>query len=150
LPDCVLAVTLWSQGDASPAVLLGCAVMPLFSKKGRLKCGLQTLTLCRCAMPDLRWPSRTPGKVPVAQRGRQGELDRKLKQLSRGELPRCAWLDGKTLKAVQQLGASLAPVSILVIGLCCAALGCSAHCHQNLEQSSSAHCSSCDLLTVRF
>ena len=112
LPDCVLAVTAWSQDDAAPATLLGSAVMPLFSKKGRLKAGLQALTLCRGASPDLCWPSRTPGKVPVSQRGKQGELERKLKQLSRGELPRCAWLDGKTLRAVQQLEASLTPVCV--------------------------------------
>lgn len=105
LPACVLGVAVWAQDDASPASLLGAAVMPLFSKKGRLKAGLQSLTLCKGQPPDLQWPSRTPGKVPVAQRGRRGFLERKLKQLDRGELPRCPWLDGKALAAVQEVEA---------------------------------------------
>lgn len=74
--------------------------MPLFSKKGRLKCGFQKLRLCPGVVPDLTWPSSTPGKVPVAARGPHGRLDQKLKQLARGELPRCSWLDRKVLKAV--------------------------------------------------
>ena len=57
LPGCVLGVTAWAQSDAHAAQLLGGAVLPLFSKKGRLKCGLQKLKLCEGHEPDLRWPS---------------------------------------------------------------------------------------------
>lgn len=113
LPGCVLGVSAYVQGETKDAELLGSAVMSLFSKKGRLKTSLQRLQLCQGVQPDLRWPSRTPGKVPVAERGRMGELEQKLKQFERmdmPEMPRCSWLDHKTLGAIQNLQASLAPV----------------------------------------
>lgn len=100
LPCSVLGLTVWAFGEAGDTTLVGSAVMPLFSKKGRLKSGFQKLQLCTGAAPDLRWPSTTPGKASVSSRGALGQLDQKLKQLARRELPRCSWLDRKTLKAV--------------------------------------------------
>jgi hypothetical protein len=110
LPGCVLGVSAWAQGDSHPAALIGSAVMPLFSKKGRLKTSLQKLSLWPTVAADLRWPSSTPGKPPVAERGAMGKLEQRLKQLERGELPRCPWLDGKALKAIQDIETSLLPV----------------------------------------
>ena len=37
-------------------------------------------------------------------------LERKLKAFGRGEMQRCAWLDAKTLRAVQDIQASRGPV----------------------------------------
>lgn len=100
LPSCVLGLSVIAVGETGEPELVGSAVIPLFSKKGRLKCGFQKLRLCPGVVPDLTWPSSTPGKVPVAARGHNGRLDQKLKQLARRELPRCSWLDRKVLKAV--------------------------------------------------
>lgn len=115
LPGCVLGVTAYVQGETKDAELLGSAVMSMFSKKGRLKTSLQRLCLCPGMQPDLRWPSRTPGKAPMAERGRMGELEQKLKQFERLDMPympRCSWLDGKTLSAIKDLQTSLAPVRL--------------------------------------
>lgn len=100
LPSCVLGLSVWAVGETGEPALVGSTVMPLFSKKGRLKCGFQKLQLCPGVPPDLQWPSSTPGKTSVSTKGVQGRLDQKLKQLERRELPRCSWLDRKTLKAV--------------------------------------------------
>ena len=110
LPECVLGVTVHAHPDSAASYLVGSAVMPLFSKKGRLKTSLQRLRLHRGCRPDLRWPSATPGKVPVAERGERGILDHKLKQFERGELPRCPWLDSKAFAAFEDLETSLAAV----------------------------------------
>ncbi len=68
-----LAVTVWQvrEGDASATALAG-ATMRLFSKKGRLKTGPQLLRMWLGQEADTAWPSCTPGKVPVAQRGELG------------------------------------------------------------------------------
>ena len=96
-----VSVLMFSESGA-PAAVVGSAVMPLFNKKGRLKTGFQKVKLCLKEPPDLHWPSKTPGKVPSSQRGQSEALDQKLKQLERRELPHCAWLDRKTLKAIQE------------------------------------------------
>lgn len=96
-----VSVLVFSESGA-PAAVVGSAVMPLFNKKGRLKTGFQKVKLCLKEPPDLHWPSKTPGKVPSSQRGQSEALDQKLKQLERRELPHCAWLDRKTLKAIQE------------------------------------------------
>jgi phosphatidylinositol 3-kinase len=114
LPGCVLGVTAFAQGENSCEEFLGSAVMCLFSKKGRLKTSLQRLKLCMGKWPDLRWPTKTPGKVPVAHRGRMGNIEQKLKQFERLDMPRCSWLDGKTLNAIKALEASLVSVRYLL------------------------------------
>lgn len=96
-----VSVLMFSECGAS-ATMVGSAVVPLFNKKGRLKTGFQKLKLCLNEPPDLNWPSKTPGKSPSSQRGQLQALDQKLKRLERRELPHCAWLDKKTLKAIQE------------------------------------------------
>ena len=56
-------------GAAAP---LGGATFRLFSKKGRLKAGAQALRLWAGVEADASFPTATPGKVPVAQRGEAG------------------------------------------------------------------------------
>lgn len=96
-----VSVLMFSECGA-PATMVGSAVVPLFNKKGRLKTGFQKIKLCLNQPPDLKWPSKTPGKSPSRERGQSEALDQKLKQLERWELPRCTWLDKKTLKAIQE------------------------------------------------
>jgi hypothetical protein len=116
LPGCVLGVMAFVQVESGPEEFLGGAVMGLFSKKGRLKTSLQRLKLCLGEWPDLRWNTKTPGKVPIAERGCMGGIEQKLKQFERLDMPRCSWLDGKTLAAIKALQASHVMVCLR---LCC-------------------------------
>lgn len=70
--DAQLAVTVWGVAEARPLEALGGATMRLFSKKGRLKDGVQTLGLTLGRPADLGWPSATPGKLPLVQRSELG------------------------------------------------------------------------------
>jgi Phosphoinositide 3-kinase C2 len=67
-----LALTVWEVGEGRPLAPLAGTTMRLFSKKGRLKTGRQRLRLMRGSRADFGWPSATPAKVPVSQRGRIG------------------------------------------------------------------------------
>lgn len=59
--------------------------MPLFSKRGKLKTDVHLLNLFIGVDPDLKFPSSTPGKVPLAERGELGRLDHLLKKFHRFE-----------------------------------------------------------------
>ena len=67
-----VALTVWEVREGAPQRPLGGATLRLFSKKGRLKTGSQELQLWPGQEADVRWPSSTPGKVPVAERGELG------------------------------------------------------------------------------
>lgn len=68
----VLAVTVWEVAEGKPVHPLGAATMRLFSKHGRLKTGTHRLHLWEGQEADPLWPSATPGKQPVQQRGEMG------------------------------------------------------------------------------
>ena len=70
--DAQLALTVWEVRDGVPRRPLAGTTLRLFSKKGRLKTGAQGLQLWLGRAADGGWPSTTPGKVPVAQRGELG------------------------------------------------------------------------------
>lgn len=70
--DAQLALTVWEAREGVPRRALGGTTLRLFSKKGRLKSGVQELQLWLGRGADAGWPSATPGKVPVAQRGELG------------------------------------------------------------------------------
>lgn len=70
--DAQLALTVWQIELGKPLTPLGAATLRLFSKKGRLKSGRQELRLWRGREADVAWPSATPAKPPVAQRGELG------------------------------------------------------------------------------
>jgi phosphatidylinositol 3-kinase len=70
--DAQLALTVWEVREGVPRRVLGGATLPLFSKKGRLKTGPQDLQLWLGRAADWGWPTSTPGKVPMAQRGELG------------------------------------------------------------------------------
>lgn len=70
--DAQLALTVWQIQEGQPQTPLGGATLRLFSKKGRLKSGQQELRLWAGREADMAWPSATPAKLPVAQRGEQG------------------------------------------------------------------------------
>ncbi len=70
--DAQLAVTAWAVAAGAPPAPAGGAAMPLFSKKGRLKTGLQRVRLWPGRRADAACPSATPGKLPVAERGELG------------------------------------------------------------------------------
>lgn len=133
----VLAVSVLMFSECgAPATLVGSAVLPLFNKKGRLKTGFQKVRLCLNEHPDLRWPSRTPGKLPSSQRRESEALDQKLKQLERWELPRCAWLDKKTLKAVHEKQAAAEMVGLLFLVLLASSVVRRVTVFQNMQASS--------------
>lgn len=67
-----LAVTVWEVREAAGVQPLGGATFTLFSKKGRLKTGVQLLQLWAGREADVHWPTTTPGKVPVRERGELG------------------------------------------------------------------------------
>jgi Phosphoinositide 3-kinase C2 len=103
VPGCLLGCELWAHSDAAGKYRVGAATLPFFNKRGRLKTGLKRVKLHLGAEVDAAWPSATHGKEPLAQRGELGRLAQKVKQLQRGELPRCPWLDRKTLHAIAEL-----------------------------------------------
>ena len=70
--DAQLALTVWQVQLGKPVGPLGSATLRLFSKKGRLKSGRQELQLWRGQEADVAWPSATPAKLPVSQRGELG------------------------------------------------------------------------------
>lgn len=67
-----VAFTVWEVREGRPLRALAGTTLRLFSKKGRLKTGSQMLRLWLPGPADHAWPSQTPGKVPVSQRGEQG------------------------------------------------------------------------------
>ncbi|KAK9832006.1 hypothetical protein WJX81_007953 [Elliptochloris bilobata] len=101
--DAQLAVTVWSVREGAPPVPAGGAAMLLFSKKGRLKTGLQRVCLWPERAADVACPSATPGKLPVAERGELGRLEQMLKRYERGELAAIDWLDALALTRIRQL-----------------------------------------------
>ena len=70
--DAQLALTVWEVRDGVPRRPLAGTTLRLFSKKGGLKTRAQGLQLWLGRAADGGWPSATPGKVPVAQRGELG------------------------------------------------------------------------------
>jgi phosphatidylinositol 3-kinase len=70
--DAQLALTVWEVREGEPRRPLGGTTLRLFSKKGRLKSGPQELQLWLGRPADTVWPSSTPGKVAMAQRGELG------------------------------------------------------------------------------
>lgn len=67
-----LALTVWEVREAVGRRPLGGTTFTLFSKKGRLKTGVQLLRLWEGREADVRWRTSTPGKVPVSERGELG------------------------------------------------------------------------------
>lgn len=70
----VLAVTVWEVAEGKPVRPLGGGTMRLFSKHGRLKTGTHRLHLWEGQEADPAWPSTTPGKQPVRERGEIGYI----------------------------------------------------------------------------
>ena len=67
-----LAVTVWGRAVAVPLTPLAGATLRLFSKRGRLKTGPQTARLWTGGPADTAWPSATPAKPPIQERGEAG------------------------------------------------------------------------------
>ena len=101
-PTAQIAVTVWEVREGIPEpVALGGTTLRLFSKKGRLKAGSHALKLWLDKTGDISCPSTTPGKSPVAGRGRAGHIERALKKFQRGEFEAVPWLDALAVKAAQ-------------------------------------------------
>ncbi|KFM26153.1 Phosphatidylinositol 3-kinase, root isoform [Auxenochlorella protothecoides] len=81
-----LALTVWEVREGVPQRALAGATLRFFSKKGRLKTGAHTLRLWTPGPADGGWPSKTPGKVPLKERGERGRVEQVLKRFERGEL----------------------------------------------------------------
>ncbi|GLC43266.1 hypothetical protein PLESTF_000410600 [Pleodorina starrii] len=102
--DAQLAFLVVEVVEGAGEALVGSAVMPLFSKRGRLKTGPQRLRLWEGVPPCTALPSSTPGKVPLAHRDRLGRLEHLLARLQRGEMaPGGEWLDSLTLGEIRRL-----------------------------------------------
>ena len=106
-PTAQIALTVWEvrEGEENPSPLGG-TTMRLFSKKGRLKAGNHTLKLWLGQEGDITYPSSTPGKVPVAERGHAGHVERILKKHQRGELQPVSWLDALSVPIAERFLAS--------------------------------------------
>ena len=63
---------MWGRAVASPLTPLAGATLRLFSKRGRLKTGPQSARLWPGGAADIAWPSATPAKPPVNERGEAG------------------------------------------------------------------------------
>ncbi|KAL6752332.1 putative phosphatidylinositol 3-kinase [Haematococcus lacustris] len=102
--DTLLCLAVWGvcEGGGSPT-LVGGTTMPLFSKKGRLKTGTQQAHVWLGRPPCPASPSSTPGKQPLAERGRLGALEHLQAAYMRGDLPAISWLDTLSFAAIQEL-----------------------------------------------
>lgn len=67
-----LACTIWEIREGRECQPLGGSTCNVFSKKGRLKSGVQLLTVWSNKKADIQQPTLTPGKVPVKERGELG------------------------------------------------------------------------------
>ena len=82
--------------------MLGGATMRLFNKRGKLKTAEHHLRLWLGKEPDLKTPSSTPGKRPLAERGELGRLENLMKKYARlvclclieNSISRCLSLQG--------------------------------------------------------
>ncbi|GIL80848.1 hypothetical protein Vretimale_9438 [Volvox reticuliferus] len=98
----VLVVVEVTEGRGES--LVGSSVMPLFSKRGRLKTGPQRLRVWEGVPPCTANPSSTPGKAPLSRRDRLSRLEHLLGRLQRGEMaPGGDWLDALTLGEIRRL-----------------------------------------------
>ncbi|KAL4535341.1 hypothetical protein Ndes2526B_g06236 [Nannochloris sp. 'desiccata'] len=106
-PTAQIALTVWEvrEGEEAPSPLGG-TTMRLFSKKGRLKAGNHTLKLWLSQEGDIAYPSSTPGKVPVSERGHAGHVERTLEKHQRGELHPVSWLDALSVPIAESFLAS--------------------------------------------
>eukprot|EP00195_Chlamydomonas_chlamydogama_P005209 CAMPEP_0202907580 /NCGR_PEP_ID=MMETSP1392-20130828/43122_1 /ASSEMBLY_ACC=CAM_ASM_000868 /TAXON_ID=225041 /ORGANISM="Chlamydomonas chlamydogama, Strain SAG 11-48b" /LENGTH=284 /DNA_ID=CAMNT_0049596549 /DNA_START=57 /DNA_END=908 /DNA_ORIENTATION=- len=101
--DTQLSLAVWEVSEGSPPLMVGGTTMPLFSQKGRLKSGPQRLRVWEGRPPCTAWPSTTPGKVPLSQRGRIGRLEHLVKMYNRGDIPQVDWLDALTMGEIRHL-----------------------------------------------
>jgi hypothetical protein len=65
---------------------------------------MQVLRLWQGREACSAWPSSTPGKAPLAERGRLGLLQHQLKLYSRGEVQQLEWLDTLLLRVGRAAG----------------------------------------------
>ncbi|KAF8067321.1 Phosphatidylinositol 3-kinase [Scenedesmus sp. PABB004] len=105
-PDTYLCVSVYELAEGAPLALAGCTSMPLFSKKGRLKTGQQRLQVWEGRDVDACQPQLLLGKAPLHERSQVCHLEHLAKLYSRGDLPRCDWLDSLTFKEVQRMRAA--------------------------------------------
>ncbi len=106
-PTAQIALTVWEirEGEEKPSPIGG-TTMRLFSKKGRLKAGNHTLKLWLDQEGDISYPSFTPGKIPVSERGHAGHVEKTLKKHRRGELQPLPWLDALSIRVAETFLAS--------------------------------------------
>ncbi|MEW5302904.1 MAG: hypothetical protein WDW36_005643 [Sanguina aurantia] len=98
--DTLLSFCVWEVCEGREHSLLGSTSMPMFNKKGRLKTGPQRLRVWEGVPPSLKWPTSTPGKVPLSARGHAGMIQHLEKLFLRGELPALEWLDSLAMEAM--------------------------------------------------
>lgn len=108
--DTHLLVAVYELSEGRPLALVGATGMALFSKKGRLKTGQQTLQVWPGAAPDVQQPQRLAGKPPLAARSQVGHLQHLAKLYSRGDIPHCEWLDTLTFRVRAVLLLCVAPL----------------------------------------
>eukprot|EP00878_Enallax_costatus_P036478 GHUV01040968.1.p1 GENE.GHUV01040968.1~~GHUV01040968.1.p1 ORF type:complete len:502 (+),score=176.25 GHUV01040968.1:517-2022(+) len=101
--DTYLCLSVYELCEGYPMLLVGSTSMPLFSKKGALKTGQQRLQVWEGAVVDVAQPHRLTGKPALSQRSQVGHLEHLVKLNSRGDVPRCDWLDMLTFKEIQRL-----------------------------------------------
>ncbi|GIL50816.1 hypothetical protein Vafri_6947, partial [Volvox africanus] len=102
--DAQLVFVVVEVTEGNGEALVGSSVMPLFSKRGRLKTGPQRLRVWEGVPPCTANPSSTPGKDPLAHRDRLSRLEHLLARLQRGEMaPGGDWLDSLTLGEIRRL-----------------------------------------------
>lgn len=89
-----LAMTIWEdrEGAEGPSIVGG-TTLPLFSRKGRLKTGSQTLHVWMNMKADESVPSSTNGKLRCKDKENSERVRRVLKRLQRGEMVPVPWLD---------------------------------------------------------
>eukprot|EP00200_Dunaliella_tertiolecta_P009890 CAMPEP_0202375868 /NCGR_PEP_ID=MMETSP1127-20130417/6472_1 /ASSEMBLY_ACC=CAM_ASM_000462 /TAXON_ID=3047 /ORGANISM="Dunaliella tertiolecta, Strain CCMP1320" /LENGTH=1054 /DNA_ID=CAMNT_0048973485 /DNA_START=2551 /DNA_END=5712 /DNA_ORIENTATION=+ len=101
--DTQLSLLVWEMADTASQRLVGSTVMPLFSRKGRLKTGPQRLKVWEGVPPCLSWPTTTPAKLPLHKRGTLAELEHLLSLYDRGDMPTVEWLDPLVIQEIQKL-----------------------------------------------
>ena len=95
-----LTFTIYDVASSTTSRIIGGTTLPLFSKKGTLKCAQHRLFVWKGVQADGSVETATPSKVGE-MKDEMGRLEKLIKRHERGDLPRVDWLDKLAYRQVE-------------------------------------------------
>ena len=95
-----LTFTIYDVASSTTSRIIGGTTLPLFSKKGTLKCAQHRLFVWKEVQADGSVETATPSKVGE-MKDEMGRLEKLIKRHERGDLPRVDWLDKLAYRQVE-------------------------------------------------